>query len=573
MKFKVDFPPTDKQLENHEKEGLSWFDSYVLQNEKFKIPKTTFPRPFMVQMKDNQYGILKENNLYITNQEDFDDVKDAFYNYELVTKEMDSRTNNGNHYDPIHVDYIRDTLSKINKIFEKSEKIGPDLISTNNFKKDPEKMYEEFRDYLVLLEESNKEKIEDYFNLKFDLLSMKEQFYFLNLIKDKNSDEIIPIKNFTDKFSTNGFRTFLSIEQGDESGETKIADKILTLGDSEKFPEEAAKVLFAKYGEIIDGVNKIIISLEEKLNDKSSINLSSEMAVRDNLLKRGKNLLEKYADNLKKDPNEIISELNNLKVDNIIFLSIFQSLHDTKDVKFEDLKDFEFFNHWIVTEQEEKEITEIINKNYKNAPDELRKKVLDSFLSSINGIQGGYDDIDIYQLKHQGKVVACCKLDYKYYEEDYGKKVYFGSFNVDPDFANGEIGTAMLERTVDKVAKDYLIEADCSAFSKIGARYIETGFVAEDFYDFNGWPSFRIIRDDNNKEKIIGKNISTQEIIYASSYGFLEKDGKRVEIVSSIDPKDFISQFNEIKNKDKIVSRYFFDKDTNKWFIVLEKTN
>ncbi len=408
--------------------------------------------------------------------------------------------------------------------------------------------------------------LQEEFNINFDNIPIKEQVYFLTSISNRTNETIIPVKNFSKKFGSLGLKTFLSIEQGGK----KMGDKILELGKEENLPEEVAREIFTKYGEIIDEVDHIVNVLEEKLKNKLDADPASVTAVKENLLKRAKNLLEKYADNLKKDPGEIISELNNLKTDNIVFLSIFQSLHDTKNIKFEDLKDFEFSNHWLVTEKEEIEITEIINKNYKNAPNELRETVLNSFLGSINGIQGYYDNIDIYQLKYKDKVAACCKLDYKYPGEDFDKKVYFGSFNVDPDFANGEIGSAMLERTVDEVAKSHIIEADCNALSKIGAKYIESGFVAEDFYDFHGWPSFRIIRDDKNKEKIVGKNLSKEEILSHLSNGLIEKSGKRVEIVAVEKPEDFTSYFSKLKMENKIVSRYFYDNESKKWIIVIE---
>ena len=157
--MKIDVPPTKKE-NTLEEDKDSWFDSYILEN---RISKTTFPRPFMVQMREKMYGILNEGGLYITNPEDFQDVKDAFYSYEGLTKEMDERTNNGVHYDPIHIDYIRETLYNINKIFKKSKKVELSLISEKNLENNPEKLYKEFQDYLILLDESNREKIESFF--------------------------------------------------------------------------------------------------------------------------------------------------------------------------------------------------------------------------------------------------------------------------------------------------------------------------------------------------------------------------------------------------------------------------
>lgn len=43
----------------------SWFDSYILKNKKFIVPKTTFPRPFLIQTNEKQYGILNEEVVFI----------------------------------------------------------------------------------------------------------------------------------------------------------------------------------------------------------------------------------------------------------------------------------------------------------------------------------------------------------------------------------------------------------------------------------------------------------------------------------------------------------------------------
>jgi GNAT superfamily N-acetyltransferase len=540
---------------------LSKFSQGVIDGLNHKHNSKAKEIPVFTINSSKQYGAVYEDGLlHISNEEDFNIINEFI-------EEINSLSSLRGQVD------IRQLHNKAVIIFNKIEDLTAkkiiypeDLLKTFKKETPTENIKELYKNYLFLLDGIMRPILEEEFGEELFLMPIKEQFQFLLYAKDLKVKEIEPIKNFSKKYGIEGFRTFLSIEQGGK----EMGDKILELGKEENLPEGVAREIFAKYGEIIDEVDKIVSSLEEKLKDKSAADPISVITVKDNLLKRAKNLLEKYADNLKKDPSEIISELNNLKTDNIVFLSIFQSLHDTKNIKFEDLKDFEFSNHWLVTEKEETEITEIINKNYKNAPKELRETVLNSFLSSINGIQGYYDNIDIYQLKYKDKIVACCKLDYQYPGEDFGKKVYFGSFNVDPDFANGEIGSAMLERTVDEVANNHIIEADCNALSKIGAKYIESGFVAEDFYDFHGWPSFKIIRDDVNNNKIIGKNISREEILSHLSIGFIEHEGKKSEIISAERPQDFTSIFSNLKTENKIVSRYFYDNESKKWIIVVE---
>lgn len=161
---KFEIPPKTKKddFETRENKNISWLDSYIPKEERFKVPKTTYPRPFIIQMKGDQYGILKENKLYLTKREDFEEVRHSFYGYNWLVGEMDNREANGNHYDPIHVDYIRETLRKIDKIFNNSEIISLDLISKKELKDNPEELYNKLQGVLVLLEESNRNKIEDF---------------------------------------------------------------------------------------------------------------------------------------------------------------------------------------------------------------------------------------------------------------------------------------------------------------------------------------------------------------------------------------------------------------------------
>ena len=70
-----------------------------------------------------------------------------------------------------------------------------------------------------------------------------------------------------------------------------MGDKILTLG--EKLPKESAKVLFAKYGEIIDEVDNIGGYIEKSMKGQVSALIIDK--AKENLLIKGKDLLSSYA--------------------------------------------------------------------------------------------------------------------------------------------------------------------------------------------------------------------------------------------------------------------------------------
>jgi hypothetical protein len=341
---------------------------------------------------------------------------------------------------------------------------------------------------------------------------------------------------------------------------------------SKKLPEDVAKKVFSKYSELLSSLDQELASIKDKLKTEKTITKEDESAVRDNFLNRAKNILLKASDNLNKNPEEIIKDLDNVSTENLSLLSIFQSLKNTQNLKFEDLKDFQFYLTYSSTEfisfEELSEMESIIDKNYKTNP-EISKIIKNSL---TNRVLNGYNWVDVPILKYKGKIVAFCSLDFSFYKDtpDFSKKVYFNSFNVDPDFANGEIGQAMLDRVLNQASLKQIIEADCNAVSKIGAHYIEFGFFAKDFYDFHGWPSFKIEKNNEINFNLIGKNLLNKEIIDNSNSGFIEKNNKKAFIFKEKKQEDFIKYFQKLEKENKIVTRYFYDKNEDFWYVVIE---
>lgn len=416
-------------------------------------------------------------------------------------------------------------------------------------------------------------------NFNFNDLELDELVLFARSLKnadDKTFNRLLAYKNkFSDSYNDKiSLKPFISLVEGDYN----LVDKILNL--SEKLPKEVAEKIFKKYSEIIEKIDQGIPIIKEKLKDKD-VSISDELAVKDNLLNKAKNLLLKYSENLDKNPEDIIYELESLNIENMYFLSIFQALKNTQNIKFEDLKDFEFHHKFslaeFVTNEEILEIENIINKNYKNAPEKLRKNLLNSINESLQIYSSHEETTVVPILKYKGKIVAFCRMNWQniptqnYWDKDSKRPyAYFGSFNVDPDFANGEIGQVMIERVVEEEAKrGAIIEADCNAFLGISSRYIESGFVALDVYDFHGWKSFKILRDDKRNNEIIGKNLSREEILESLENGYIEKNNKKAFIYSSKNVENFSEIFDELKGGNKILSRYFKNYDEN-WIIVLE---
>lgn len=445
--MKLDYPPIinthgnkDSTENRIETKKDSWFDFYIVKNEKFKVPKTTFPRPFLIQTNEKQYGILNKEGLYFTDPEDFDKVKDAFYGYQWLVGEMDSRANNNTHCDPMQVDYIGETLGKINEIFKKSKKISPAFISEKNNEDNPERFYEEFQSYLTLLDEENREKVEDYFNLKFGELSIKEQFYFLNFIKDKNEEEISPIKNITNKFGTNAFRTFLSIEQGGK----EMGGKILALG--EKLPEEVAQKVFAKYGELIDIADNTHRILEDIL-PKQVVNESQKeiFEIKESMLNRAKDLLCTFYDKKDNNSEKLLRDLERYKSEILLYADTYKKLKDSgRTIRLEDIKNTKI----AVLSQEEKEK---IAKNLWNITRANRPFIKEGTEEMINREKNFNLTIEkknsnFYVLKHKDEVISFCSIT-----PDENGDLYLESLNTESEVKGSQIGGAFLPAVLEKI--------------------------------------------------------------------------------------------------------------------------
>jgi hypothetical protein len=107
------------------------------------------------------------------------------------------------------------------------------------------------QDYEYLMSKPIRETIEQEFGLKLSDLSLKEQFYFLQFVKHKEAKDISLVKEFVKEYGTDGLKTFLSLDYGQELG-----DKIVELGSKAESAE--VKKLFSEYARIVDTAEREI---------------------------------------------------------------------------------------------------------------------------------------------------------------------------------------------------------------------------------------------------------------------------------------------------------------------------
>lgn len=280
----------------------------------------------------------------------------------------------------------------------------------------------------------------------------QEQAYLIEYISKKNRGEILPLKNFVNKYKKEGLKTFISCAQN-----IKMGDKILALGNSEKLPEEVARKVFAKYGEIIDSVDEITTVLKERFG-KEENNQELIISIRENLFKKGKDLLVESSDAISnnKEENVLIGEelskkLNNMKKSAILLGSVFKTVLK-EGMKLDQIKDvsIESINNEKEILEYKDELLRIFKENRINYPPELMKETLAEFEQALNNI----NNKEFYILKDKEDVIAFMRFD-----KLSNGNLYAGSLNTRSEIKGLALGGELLKKLLVEKSKDNNIEA------------------------------------------------------------------------------------------------------------------
>jgi len=347
-----------------------------------------------------------------------------------------------------------------------------------------------------------KNDIQRILSIDLSKIDLKNQFYFLNFIQRKTENDLINFKEFI-KNSNNEeekiykLRTFLSIEQGGK----EMGDKILTLG--EKLPKESAKVLFAKYGEIIDEVDNIGGYIEKSMKGQVSALIIDK--AKENLLIKGKDLLSSYA--VKADVcngeecidlgKDLEEKLSNIKASLLLFASACKSLSENNSLSLEDLAntELEVIHGLSVDEETQKEMKRIFKENRPNYPDILLDDVSREFEDNLKNIK---DNQTFYILKNNGDITSFMRLD-----EQKDGSVYGASFNVRTELRGSAIGSELLKKIIKKESSSRPFKIICYDKNPMIEKYkSDFGFDIVgviDNYHNTGEKFYEMVREPNIK--------------------------------------------------------------------------
>lgn len=306
--------------------------------------------------------------------------------------------------------------------------------------------YAMFLDYQVL------RSLEADYGFPITELTTREQLWFVASLGVYHKKEEDRVQMLTKKFGLDGARAFLSTEFGDHFRGT-----VLII--AEKFPEEDAKQIFKSFSEIVAFVQETADTLGQRFfaHDKAY----NADAVRAELLSRAKDLLLTAEAS---DAGSIASKLARFKSDIVLFASMFKVTQKGQAVKFEDIKDvrLESLPSSELTDSDKVAMERILRENWSKQAPKLLESTLGSLQESFTNPRSRF-----FILRKGNDIAASLRFD----EQDDGS-LYAGSLNVNDIYRSAGIGEAMLQSTIDALAKDHIITAHVPANLPVATRYV-----------------------------------------------------------------------------------------------------
>ncbi len=290
------------------------------------------------------------------------------------------------------------------------------------------------------------------FGFPIEQLTLREQVSVIGTLRKITAAEEKRIIGTIHRFGIDGARAFLSTEFGDGFRGTVLAI-------AEKFSEDDAKQIFKSFSEIVTFAQETADTLGKRFFAKDKTYNAD--AVRTELLSRAKDLLVTAES---ADASSITSKLARFKSDIVLFASMFKITQKGQDVKFEDIKDvhLESVSSNELTDADKASMVSILTENWsKQAPELLestRKSLEDSFKNPRSRF---------VILRKGNNIAASVRFD----EQDHGS-LYAGSLNVNDVYRSSGIGEAMLQSTIDSLAKTHVITAHVPASLPVAMKYV-----------------------------------------------------------------------------------------------------
>jgi polyhydroxyalkanoate synthesis regulator phasin len=354
---------------------------------------------------------------------------------------------------------------------------------------------EEIKDYSYLVSDFLRNFIEEDFDLSLSDLSVKEQIYFLQYLKKTSVKEAKTIKSFVSLYGVGGMRTFLSLERGDES----LGNNIVAFGQH----DEVAGTVFKYFGELLNSAERAEALVKEVSDCEGEVCKELAKQVSENIINRAQKDLEKAVRT--HDPSEVVAQIENYVAAAKEYVALLQEVGAGKIVKISSSE---------ISLEEQDRMKFLMKANYDKAYPEPENEDFKTAVAKSLEKSFSNPDTSFRVLRDNGKIVSYNRFDT--IRDFTGKEVsYFGSFNADPAYSG--VGGVMLEETIkDQLESGRPMMAHCDPTQAITRKYIEDGFIATQFYEISGKPSFEIWRTKESRSMLKSKHMSVTDLLEKS---------------------------------------------------------
>ncbi len=417
--------------------------------------------------------------------------------------------------------------------------------------------------YRKLNQPYHRQKLKELTSIEINSLSIDEQFYFLNYLKLVSNFNLKKVVDFNNKFSIKGFRTFLSIEHGGK----EMGDKILELG--EKLPEETAIKVFEKYNQIIDNINNIIEFTQKSF--KKEIETSPELIskIEETLYLKAKQVLDNVHTNITKNKevnvNQIEKSLDRINADTLTTFAIFkQAIKNGEKLPIESIEGAVFSKKEAtnISEQQQKEMLDLYEINWKNHPDRGFVDSLKEYFQTAFSPESNQNKNQFYTFEKDGSIRAFLR-----FEEQEKGNLYASALNVDEASKSFGLGEAMMDEALTREAQTHILHASCRKDNQSNMRYFEKGFIANGFKQTNNTEELDLIWDEKENKNIFTKQKTVQELVEM----YLKNDTpENIEIRKENNLEDLHQKIPEGKS----LVRCFPDPlNSGSWYAVYEEVS
>lgn len=390
------------------------------------------------------------------------------------------------------------------------------------------------QDYITMLQSPSRLVIEDDFGVQLKDLTIREQFYFLNYLKQTNVEKVAEVGEFVSAYGIDGLRTFLVTES-----DPALRQEVFSFAQESSYDE--GKAVFEAYGKLVESIDTVGEYLHESFDSKER-GATGEVVER--LLTRARTLLHS-AHEYKEEPEKLVSLVEGIKADVHLFTDACRVLKTRGELNLETIKDgsLEKTIGRDLAPADTKVMRQIWDQRYAGKyPSELEAKLRESFEGALQD-----DNAFFYIYRHDGKVVSFFRIDSKGADVHGLEHKHLASLMTDENISGGKLGEALFESALDREQENSVLVGECDPGIGITEKYLELGFVATRYYLDQGEPTFAIERKgDKTRSHGLSRNeIKIQALVQTPNF-----------FVGDQSP-DFASEITD----SRVLTRYFKEKD------------